>query len=62
VGTHTTGTPLQTTTSIQAEPLTARLPVTGSGSLFPAIFGGSCLLGGALLALRHRRTIWSMRK
>jgi LPXTG-motif cell wall-anchored protein len=39
-----------------------QLPFTGSGSLFPAIFGGSCLLGGALLALRHRRTIWTMRK
>ena len=39
-----------------------QLPRTGSGALFPALFGGSCLAGGVALALRHRRTIWTMRK
>jgi hypothetical protein len=55
------GKPDPSTTTIEAFPAVAQLPFTG-GSLFPAIFGGACLLGGALLALRHRRTIWTLRK
>jgi LPXTG-motif cell wall-anchored protein len=59
----TTVTTAHTTTSINPGGIhEQQLPFTGSGSLFAGLFGVSCLAGGALLVLRHRRTIWTMRK
>jgi len=50
-----------TTTSIRPGAITATLPFTGSGVVFPAIFGLSCLTGGGMLAIRRRRR-WVVRR
>jgi len=50
-----------TTTSIAPAAATETLPFTGSGAVFPAIFGLSCLTGGGMLALRRRRR-WVVRR
>ena len=50
-----------TTTSITPGGQSQSLPFTGSGTAFPAIFGLSCLAGGAVLAVR-RRGRWAIRK
>jgi LPXTG-motif cell wall-anchored protein len=66
--TTTTGTPedtqgstVATTTTIVPGAVSATLPFTGSGAVFPAIFGLSCLTGGAMLAIRRRRR-WVVRR
>jgi LPXTG-motif cell wall-anchored protein len=50
-----------TTTSIAPGGISAMLPFTGSGTVFPAIFGLSCLTGGGMLAIRRRRR-WVVRR
>ena len=43
-----------TTTSVATGRGTATLPRTGTGALFPILFGASCAGGGALIAVRRR--------
>jgi LPXTG-motif cell wall-anchored protein len=56
-----TSTAATTTTSIAPGAVSATLPFTGSGVVFPAIFGLSCLTGGGMLAIRRRRR-WVVRR
>ena len=48
-----------TTVGPRVGPVSGTLPSTGSGTLFPILFGLSALASGAVLTIRHGRRAWS---